>query len=74
MNVSRNSYYNWLKKTKRTSYFPISLYASLELANFYANNGKVEKAENQLKALISQEKSFGPAYRQLSIIYAKKES
>ena len=63
-----------LKKTKRTSYFPISLYASLELANFYANNGKVEKAENQLKALISQEKSFGPAYRQLSIIYAKKEN
>ena len=61
-----------LKDTERTSYFPISVYARLELAKFYAREGKLELAENKLKTLISTHKSFGPAYRQLSIIFAGK--
>ncbi|TXG39518.1 tetratricopeptide repeat protein [Seonamhaeicola maritimus] len=61
-----------LKETKRTSYFPLPVYASLELAKLYASAGKDKLAENQLKTLISNEISFGPAYRQLSIIYAEK--
>jgi tetratricopeptide (TPR) repeat protein len=61
-----------LEDTKRTSYVPLNLYASLELSKFYATNGKVNLAESKLKELISSEKSFGPAYKQLSIIYAEK--
>ncbi len=61
-----------LKNTKRTSYFPLSAYASLELAKSNINNGKLELAENQLEKMISKEISFGPAYKQLSVIYAQK--
>lgn len=61
-----------LDNTKINSYFPLSVYASLELAKLYVSTDKVEMAESQLKLLISNEISFGPAYRQLSIIYADK--
>ncbi|MFK8060145.1 MAG: tetratricopeptide repeat protein [Polaribacter sp.] len=61
-----------LKNTKRTSYFPLSVYTRLELANLYASSGKVDLAIKKLKALIDSDKSFGPAYKQLSIIYAEK--
>ncbi len=61
-----------LKNSKRTSYFPLPDYAKLELAKLYARKGEVDLAEKQLKALISKEITFGPAYKQLSIIYAEK--
>lgn len=61
-----------LKDTKRTSYFPLSVYASIELARLYASSGKIDLAEKQLKKLIIDNKSFGPAYKQLSVIYAEK--
>ncbi|WP_158839594.1 tetratricopeptide repeat protein [Polaribacter sp. L3A8] len=61
-----------LKNSKRTSYFSLPVYARLELAKLNINIGKLELAENQLKELISNEISFGPAYKQLSVIYAQK--
>ncbi|WP_139956559.1 tetratricopeptide repeat protein [Flavicella sediminum] len=70
--VGMDKKYFVLKNTKRTSYFPLSAYASLELAKSYHSSGKVLLAENQLKKLIASENSFGPAYKQLSIMYAEK--
>ena len=61
-----------LNNSKRTAYFPLPVYISLELAKYYANSGKVEQAENILEELITNDKSFGPAYKQLSVIYAEK--
>lgn len=62
----------FLENTERTSYFLLPVYASLELAKLYIANGKLELAEKKLKTLISRNISFGPAYRQLSIIYAEE--
>lgn len=61
-----------LKNTKRISSFPLSVYANLELAKLYASSGKVDLAKSQLTTLVSKRISFGPAYKQLSIIYAEK--
>ncbi|PWG06692.1 tetratricopeptide repeat protein [Polaribacter aquimarinus] len=67
-----NKKYFVLNDTKRRSYFPLPVYASLELAKFYVSVGKINLAEKQLKILISSNISFGPAYKQLSVLHAEK--
>lgn len=67
MNTSQFIYSN----SKRTSYFPLPLYARLELAKLYANSSRFELAIKELKGLISSHITFGPAYRQLSNLYAQ---
>jgi tetratricopeptide (TPR) repeat protein len=58
--------------SKRNTYFPLPVYASLQLAKLYINSNKNDIAEKQLKELINKQITFGPAYRQLSILYAKE--
>lgn len=60
------------KNTKRNSYFPLPVYADLLLSKLYVNINKDDLAEKQLKNLIEGQIAFGPAYRQLSNLYAQK--
>lgn len=61
-----------LKNSKRTSYFPLPVYAHLQLAKIYTRTNNKELAKKQLKTLINKQITFSPAYKQLSIIYAEK--
>lgn len=67
MDKSRFLYSN----TKRTSYFPLPLYAKLQLTKLYVNDSRSDLAEKELKELIGNNITFGPAYRQLSNLYAQ---
>ena len=61
-----------LKKSSRTSYFPIPTYAKFQLARIFMNTHRSEQAEKQLKEILRTQIAFGPAYRQLSSLYATK--
>lgn len=60
-----------LKSIRKTN-FSIRDYAALQLSKLYFNNQEITKAKTQLTNLISKNISFGPAYRQLSTIYAQE--
>ncbi|TYA84301.1 tetratricopeptide repeat protein [Seonamhaeicola marinus] len=66
-NKSQFAYSN----TKRTAYFPLPLYARLQLSKLYTNNSKTDKGIEELKTLVEENINFGPAYRQLSNIYGQ---
>ncbi len=66
----RNFFY---KNTKRSSFFPLPTYANLQLAKLYLNENKLDEAKTVLEKLIKSQITFGPAYRQMSFLYAEKE-
>lgn len=61
-----------LTQTSRTNYFPLPVYAKFELARIYAGISRLEESEELLEEILSNHKSFGPAYRQLSSLYKIK--
>lgn len=61
-----------ITNTSRSSYFALPVYAKLQLAKLFANTNRTESAEAQLMDVIQQKITFGPAYRQLSNLYAQK--
>jgi tetratricopeptide (TPR) repeat protein len=56
----------------RENYFPVSTYASFNLGRIYLNEGKINEAEKILRKTISDQITFGPAYRLLGNVYARK--
>lgn len=69
-NMDEKDFY--LRKSSRTSYFPIPTYAKFQLARIYMITHRSELAEKQLKEILRSQIAFGPAYRQLSSLYATK--
>jgi tetratricopeptide (TPR) repeat protein len=61
-----------IKNTLRTSYFSLQLFARLLLCENYMASNQNERAEIELKNLCYKHKTFGPAFRQLGILYASK--
>ena len=60
-NVNRNEI--------RYDYFPLSAYASFQLARLYLTSNRVNEAEAILKKIIKENRSFGPAYRLLGNVF-----
>ena len=61
-----------LRNTSRTSYFPVPVYAKFQLARIYMVSHRTDMAEKQLREIIGTQIAFGPAYRQLSSLFADK--
>lgn len=58
----------------RSTYFPLQLHSKVLLSKIYMSEGNNVKAEQTLYQVISRFKSFGPAYKQLSILYANMQN
>jgi tetratricopeptide (TPR) repeat protein len=58
--------------TNRYDYFPLGTYAKFQLARLYNETDRTELAEETLKDIIKNNRSFGPAYRLLGNIYSAK--
>ena len=58
--------------TSRYDYFPLGTYAMYQLARLYNETERTELAEETLKEIIRNMRSFGPAYRLLGNIYSVK--
>lgn len=54
----------------RYDYFPLSTYARFQLARLYTDSDRMELAEQTLREIILENRSFGPAYRLLGNIYS----
>jgi tetratricopeptide (TPR) repeat protein len=61
-----------IKNTSRTHWFPLPAYARFELARLYTSAGQIVESEKLLKDIIQSYITFGPAYRQIGIIYRMK--
>jgi tetratricopeptide (TPR) repeat protein len=61
------------KSTTRNDYFPLSVYARFQMAKIYHGTGRIDKAEQTLKEIIENSRSFGPAYRLLGTVYLLKD-
>jgi tetratricopeptide (TPR) repeat protein len=60
------------EKPERENYFPIRIYAMFNLGRIYLNSGRIKEAEKILKSVVSEQPTFGPAYRLLGNVYDKK--
>ncbi len=60
------------KNASRYDYFPLSTYARFQLARIYFDSERIDLAEQTLKEIIQNNRSFGPAYRLLGNIYSLK--
>jgi len=60
------------KNTSRYDYFPLGTYARFQLARIYFDSERIDLAEQTLKEIIQNNRSFGPAYRLLGNIYSMK--
>jgi len=60
------------KNASRYDYFPLSTYARFQLARIYFDSERIDLAEQTLKEIIQNNRSFGPAYRLLGNIYRMK--
>jgi len=58
--------------TNRYDYFPLGTYAMFQLARLYNETDRTELAQETLKDIIKNNRSFGPAYRLLGNIYRAK--
>jgi tetratricopeptide (TPR) repeat protein len=58
--------------SSRKDFFPVSAYARFQLATIYVNTGKDDLAERTLRDLLTEQPSFGQAYRLLGSIYNRK--
>ncbi len=60
------------KNASRYDYFPLGTYARFQLARIYFDSERIDLAEQTLKEIIQNNRSFGPAYRLLGNIYSVK--
>lgn len=60
------------KNVSRYDYYPLGTYARFQLARIYFDTGRIDLAEQTLKEIIQDNRSFGPAYRLLGNIYSVK--
>ena len=60
------------RNTSRYDYFTLSTYAMFQLARIYFDTGRIDLAEQTLREIIQNNRSFGPAYRLLGNIYSVK--
>ena len=67
-----NQNFNVSIRSSRNAYLPVPAYAKFQLARIFMNTNRPDLAENQLKEIIRTQITFGPAYRQLSSLYATK--
>ena len=58
--------------TSRRDHFPLRTYAMFELSRIYFESGRLDLAEQTLKDLLQESRSYGPAYRLLGNIYSMK--
>lgn len=61
----------YTKNTIRSRYYPIQIYAQLLLGKIYMSTKRPELAEKELLDISNKYLSFGPAFRQLGILYAQ---
>ena len=59
-----------LPTTERTAYYPLPNYARYLLSRIYTDEKNYGEAEKELKKIISKDKTFGPAYKQLGLVYS----
>jgi tetratricopeptide (TPR) repeat protein len=50
--------------------YPLETYATYQLARIYLLTARTDQAEKVLKEIVDRHKAFGPAYRQLEVLYA----
>jgi len=60
------------KSPMRTDHFTLNIYARYQLARIYMKAEKLGYAENVLRQILYENRSFGAAYRLLGDIYSKK--
>lgn len=60
------------KNTLRSKYYPLQIYARLLLARIYMSNNLPELAEKELLSICKKHLDFGPAFRQLGILYTQQ--
>lgn len=58
--------------TARADNFALSTYALFQLSRILSETGRGDQAEKILMDAITQDRSFGPAYRQLGYLYNQK--
>ena len=57
---------------QRTDHFTLNIYARYQMARIYMKAEKLGYAENVLRQILCENRSFGAAYRLLGDIYSKK--
>lgn len=60
------------KSPMRTDHFTLNIYARYQMARIYMKDEKLGFAENVLRQILYENRSFGAAYRLLGDIYSKK--
>jgi tetratricopeptide (TPR) repeat protein len=60
------------KSPMRTDHFTLNIYARYQMARIYMKAEKLGFAENVLRQILYENRSFGAAYRLLGDIYSKK--
>jgi tetratricopeptide (TPR) repeat protein len=60
------------KSPMRTDHFTLNIYARYQMARLYMKAEKLGFAENVLRQILYENRSFGAAYRLLGDIYSKK--
>jgi len=58
--------------SNRMDFFPLNTYARYQLARIYLSTKQLDKAEAILNEIISDQRSFGPAYRLIGNLYNAK--
>jgi len=61
-----------VKTARRSTYFPLQILAKLLEARALLNDKQTKKAEDELLLLTKKYKTFGPAFKLLSILYAQQ--
>jgi tetratricopeptide (TPR) repeat protein len=58
--------------TARSDNFSLSSYALFQLSRIFSESGRNNEAEKALMEIIADDRSFGPAYRQMGYLYNQK--